>query len=112
MRCLAGLFALVLAASPALADTATRKPVKTSKTATKSGSAKTAAKPADPAPCKKRVVGKGLDRKVVCEFTTEVIVKAGTPKPDVMVVTQDGRSVTGRPKSEDRLNGLSPRLQH
>jgi hypothetical protein len=62
-----------------------------------------------PTPCKKVIVGRGLDRKVVCEVTTPVVVKAGAPKPEVLIVPRDGRNVVGRPRSENRLNGLSPR---
>ncbi|MEO8701242.1 MAG: hypothetical protein ABI867_14420 [Kofleriaceae bacterium] len=70
--------------------------------------AKPAAAPAASA-CKKVIVGKGADRKIVCEITAPVVVKAGAPKPEVLIVPQDGRKVVGRPRSENRLNGLSPR---
>ena len=60
-------------------------------------------------PCKKVVVGRGLDRKVVCEITVPMIVKAGAPKPEVLIVPRDARSVVGRPRSENRLNGISQR---
>ena len=82
--------------------------------------AEPAAKPAKPtaepaakaAPkCTPKVFGRGLDRKVVCVFETEIEVKAGTPKPGVVYVTNGGKAVTGRPRSEDRLKGLSPRLR-
>ena len=62
-----------------------------------------------PAPCKKVVVGRGLDRKVVCEITVPVVVKEGAAKPEVLIVPRDPRKVVGRPRSENRLNGLGPR---
>jgi len=76
----------------------------------------TATAAADPAPADKpaepqtkcRRVGKGAERKIECEVTKPIIVKAKPPKPAVAVVARDGRAVTGRPKSEDRLKGLSP----
>jgi len=65
------------------------------------------AKPAEPlTKCHRE--GKGAERKVVCEVKEPIIVKAKPHKPAVVVVTRDGRAVTGRPKSEDRLQGLSP----
>ena len=61
------------------------------------------------APCPKKVfVGKGLERKAVCVIETPVVVKAAAPKPAVTIVANDGKKVTGRPKSEDRLKGLGP----
>jgi hypothetical protein len=65
------------------------------------------AKPAEPLTKCKRV-GKGAERKILCEVQAPIIVKAKPPKPAVAVVARDGRAVTGRPKSEDRLQGLSP----
>lgn len=59
-------------------------------------------------PCKRVVVGRGLDRKVYCEISAPVVVKQKPPKPAVVVAPRDGRAVTGRPKSEDRLKGLGP----
>ena len=61
--------------------------------------------------CKRHVVGRGLDRKVVCEITSVIEVKTSTPKPKVLVITSDGRGVVGRPRSDDRLRGLSPRTK-
>jgi len=59
--------------------------------------------------CKKVViVGRGLDRKVYCDIDRPLVVKAKPPKPAVVVAPKDGRAVVGRPKSEDRLQGLSP----
>jgi hypothetical protein len=59
--------------------------------------------------CKKVVVvGRGLDRKVYCDIDTPIVVKGKAPKPAVVVAPKDGRAVVGRPKSEDRLKGLSP----
>lgn len=66
-----------------------------------------AAKPAEPLTKCKRI-GKGAERKILCEVQAPIIVKAKPPKPAVAVVARDGRAVTGRPKSEDRLQGLSP----
>ena len=93
MRLLAGLLILGFVGSSAAAD-----PTKPSESV-----------PAKQEVCKRRVVGRGLDRKVVCEFTAPVVVRAGAPKPKVLVVPTDGRSVVGRPRSDDRLRGLGPR---
>ena len=76
----------------------------------------TATAVADPTPTAKqsepqttcRRVGKGAERKIVCEVREPIIVKVKPHKPAVVMVTRDGRAVTGRPKSEDRLQGLSP----
>ncbi len=59
--------------------------------------------------CKRVVVGRGLDRKVVCEVTAPVIVNQSAPKPAVLIVNKGGRDVVGRPRSGDRLQGLSHR---
>ena len=91
MRPLAALAALVLAAGTVAADP---KPEATS---------------TQSAGCKRVVVGRGLDRKVVCEVTAPVIVNQTAPKPAVLIVTKGGREVVGRPKSGDRLAGLSHR---
>jgi len=64
-------------------------------------------KPAEPQ-TKCRRVGKGAERKIVCEVRDPIIVKVKPSKPAVAIVGRDGRAVTGRPKSEDRLQGLSP----
>ena len=61
------------------------------------------------AKCKRKVVGKGLDRKVVCEFEQEIVVSSEQPKPKVLIVPVDGRKVVGRPKSTDPFAGLSRR---
>ena len=77
------------------------------------GSAAADPKPAatmDSTKCHKVWEGKGLERHAVCEVKQDVIVKSGTPKPNVTYVTQDGKTVTGRPKSPDRLSGLSHTL--
>ena len=94
----AALLALVIAATPALADTKAKSPEP----------AKAEVKPAT---CKKRVVGKGLDRKVVCEFEQEIVVPGEAPKPKVIIAPADGRKVVGRPKLTDPLNGLSRRRE-
>jgi hypothetical protein len=59
--------------------------------------------------CPKKIfVGKGLERKAVCVVETPLVVKAAPPKPQVTIVPNDGRAVTGRPKNDDRLRGLGP----
>jgi hypothetical protein len=77
---------------------------------------------ADPAPastpapspakasCTRKVVGKGLDRHVVCEIDQTVWVKTSA-KPSVIVVPRDPRGLVGRPQSSDRLDGLSHQLR-
>lgn len=92
------LLAAVLLASPAVADP--QPP------AAKAPAAATARPAAKPATCKRRVVGKGLDRKVVCELEQEVVVTSGAPKPNVVIAPVDGRKVTGRPKLTDPFSGL------
>lgn len=94
---------LFLVASPAAADS-TAKP--TSVPAKVQPETKA---PAKPAPCKKVVVGRGLERRVVCEIAAPIDVTAAAPKPNVVIVHQSPRAVVGRPKSENRLNGLSQR---
>ena len=59
--------------------------------------------------CKKVIVGKGADKKLVCEIQTEITVGEKAPKPAVLIVNKGGREVVGRPKSGDRLQGLSQR---
>jgi hypothetical protein len=104
MRSLLALVAVAFATHAAAAGPATgTKPAKPAR----SPAASTAAAPS---PCKRVVVGRGLDRHVVCEFTAPVVVKADVPKPKVVIVPRDGRSVTGPPRSEDRLVGLSHHL--
>jgi hypothetical protein len=76
---------------------------------------------ADPAPaaqatpvsktsCTRRVIGKGLDRRVICEIDKPVLVQTSA-KPSVVVVPRDARAVVGRPQSSDRLDGLSHQLR-
>ncbi|HUJ57210.1 MAG TPA: hypothetical protein VLX92_01900 [Kofleriaceae bacterium] len=93
MRLLAGLACL------ALSLTAAADPPKPA--------ARSDAKPA--AACKRKVVGRGLDRKVVCVFEQSIVVH-GSNRPAVVYVHPDGKAVTGRPKSDDRLAGLSHTL--
>ena len=69
------------------------------------------AEPAKKAACKMKFVGKGLDRKAVCEFEAPVVVRQEAPKPNVVYVNTGGKRVTGRPKSGDRLDGLSHTLR-
>ena len=88
------VFALLLVSGPALADKKPTKPPATAKQPAK-------------ASCKPKKVGK----KMTCVQVYEVDlgeVKTGAPKPDVVIVPTDGRKVVGRPKSEDRLQGLGP----
>ena len=61
--------------------------------------------------CKKVIVGKGADKKLICEVQTEIVVGEKAPKPAVLIVNKGGRDVVGRPKSGDRLQGLSQRLR-
>jgi predicted secreted protein len=96
MRTLAALAVLVLGAGLAAADPKP-EPAKAEATTTQS------------AGCKRLVVGRGLDRKVICQVEAPVIVHQEAPKPNVIIVNRGGKNVTGRPKSEDRLNGLSRR---
>jgi hypothetical protein len=67
-------------------------------------------KATDKPTCKRKIVGRGLDRHVVCELTEPVIVKTSAPKPKVLIVHRDPREVVGRPRSGDRLVGLSHTL--
>lgn len=96
MRSIAALAVLVLGAGLAAADPKP-EPAKSEATTTQSAS------------CKRVVIGRGLDRKVVCEVAAPVVVRQEAPKPAVIIVNRGGRNVTGRPKSDDRLNGLSRR---
>ena len=92
---------LFLVAAPAAADSTTKR-----------APAPAAAEPkaaAKPDACKKVVVGRGLERKVVCEIVAPIDVKETAAKPNVVIVHQSPRAVVGRPKSENRLNGLSQR---
>lgn len=54
---------------------------------------------------------KKVGKKNVCEATATIKVTATADKPAVAIVPTDGRKVVGRPKSDDRLQGLSPRLR-
>jgi hypothetical protein len=62
------------------------------------------------ATCKMKVVGKGLERHSVCVIEGDVPVTASN-KPSVVVVPRDPRMLVGRPKSTDRLDGLSRQLR-
>jgi hypothetical protein len=68
-----------------------------------------AADPAKPATCKRRVVGRGLDRKVICEFEEPIVVGVEPSKPKVIIAPGDPRKVVGRPKQTDPFAGLSRR---
>ncbi|MGE0871740.1 MAG: hypothetical protein AB7P03_24490 [Kofleriaceae bacterium] len=100
---IAAVVLATLIATPAAADRAKSTKPRPTK------SAPTAA--ADHKACKRVVVGRGLDRRVVCELTSDVVVTSRAPQPQVQIAPRDGRSVVGRPRSEDRLNGLSRRLR-
>jgi len=52
---------------------------------------------------------KRVDKKTVCEVERPVTVAA--PKPNVVIVPEDGRKTVGRPKSGDRFTGLSHQLR-
>ena len=67
------------------------------------------ARPAAKATCKRKIVGKGLDRHSVCEIEGPILVNASS-KPAVAIVSQDPRNLVGRPRSGDRLDGLSHQL--
>ena len=69
-----------------------------------------AAADAPNAKCKRVFVGKGLERHAVCELAVPIIVKVDPPRPQVLIVPTDGRKVVGRPRSSDRLAGLSHEL--
>ena len=40
-----------------------------------------------------------------------IVLRQEAPKPQVVVVSHDGKNVTGRPKSGDRLTGLDHHLR-
>ena len=101
MRCIAALAALALAAAPAFADPK-------AKPAAAKVEAK-AADPAKPATCKRKVVGRGLDRKVLCEFEDPIVVGVEPSKPKVIIAPGDPRKVVGRPKQTDPFAGLPQR---
>ena len=110
------LSACLVVAAPVAADSAVKRSTKASKAAKvqKASKAEKSVKPAEePAAmqtCKRKVVGRGLDRKVVCELD-ELVVRTHAPRPNVIVVQTGGRQVTGRPKVTDPLAGLSRRLE-
>jgi hypothetical protein len=96
MRCIAALAALALAAVPAFAEP-TAKPA--------------AAKVDEPKPatCKRKVVGRGLDRKVICVFEDPIVIGVEPSKPKVIIAPGDPRKVVGRPKQTDPFAGLPRR---
>lgn len=72
---------------------------------------------ADPKPetkqaCKRKVMGKGLERKVVCVFEAPVVVSGSPAKPKVVIAPADGRKVVGRPRPADPLVGLDRRRSY
>jgi hypothetical protein len=120
MRCLAALAALTLAAVPALADPKAKPALADPKAKPALADPKAkpaavkldeleAAGPAKPATCKRRVVGRGLDRKVICEFEEPIVVGVEPSKPKVIIAPVDPRRVVGRPKQTDPFAGLSRR---
>ena len=100
--------ALLLVAAPAAADS--KPAAKRAKTEAVMPAKAKAAKPGEAAKpvCKRVVQGRGLERKVIWQCEAPVVVHASHDKPKVVYVTRDGRNVTGRPKSGDRLEGLGP----
>ena len=92
---------LFVVAAPASADSTPKPAPAAAPTATKAV--------VKPDGCKKVVVGRGLERKVVCEIVAPIDVKETAAKPNVVIVHQSPRAVVGRPRSENRLNGLSQR---
>lgn len=93
------VLAVLLFATPAFAEA----PVRPKRPAVQPPAA------AKASPCKRRIVGKGLARKVVCEFEQPIVVTSGAAKPAVVIAPIDGRKVTGRPKLTDPLEGLPRR---
>jgi hypothetical protein len=73
-------------------------------------SAAVGALPGAKATCKQKIVGKGLERHSVCVIEGDVQVTASN-KPAVVVVPRDPRVLVGRPRSNDRLDGLSHQLR-
>lgn len=69
------------------------------------------AAPARPATCKRVAPARGVDRKPTCEIEASIVVKGEPPRPGVIVVPRDGKTVVGRPRSGDRLAGLSHQLR-
>ena len=65
-------------------------------------------KPQPEAP-KAKSTCKRVDHKTVCSIEGPVVVAA--PKPNVVIVPEDGRKTVGRPKTSDRLSGLSHQLR-
>jgi hypothetical protein len=94
MRSFAAIVLVVLSTTAATADS--KKPTESTATAS-------------PA-CKRVVVGRGLERHVVCQYETPLIVKVPPPKPNVLMVHRDGRDIVGKPRSTDRLAGLNHHL--
>ena len=100
MRLLAIVVGICFATSAAADD---RKPA----SPTKPPAAKKS-EPAKPA-CKRRFVGKGLERKVVCVFEKDIVVSSDAPKPKVLIVPVGARKIVGRPRVTDPFAGLSRR---
>jgi hypothetical protein len=74
--------------------------------------AEDAAPAAVPAPaCRRVVVGRGLERRVVYRCDEPIVVTSGAPTPGVVIAHPDPRKVVGRPRSDDRLDGLSRRFR-
>ena len=62
-----------------------------------------------PEPAKAKSTCKRVDHKTVCTIEAPVVVTA--PKPNVVIVPEDGRKTVGRPKTSDRFTGLSHQLR-
>jgi hypothetical protein len=65
------------------------------------------ADPPKPAACKRVVV----NRHIVCQIDQTIVISVAPPRPSVVIVHRDGKTVTGRPKSGDRLAGLPQHLR-
>jgi hypothetical protein len=94
------LILVLFAAGSAAADPAPAKPA----------DAKAEPAKAEPTKCKPHVVGRGLERHVVCEIDVPIIVKQSAPKPGVLIVHTDGRKIV-KPHYVDGLEGLSHSLR-
>ncbi len=103
---LAAGLALSVLSAPVAADTAVKK----SSRAPVAERAPKAEPPPPKAQCKRKVVGRGLERKVICELEA-IVVTSQAPRPNVIVVQQGGRKVTGRPRLTDPFAGLSRTLE-
>jgi len=51
-----------------------------------------------------------VNHHITCQIDQPIVVSVAPPKPAVVIVHRDGKNVTGRPKSDDRLAGIPHRL--